>query len=266
MSFGSHYIDCSLPLENPSIPRRSLVSRVRKACCSIHPTIQKISDYNEFKSLLNTWVDDSNEGSFIEDKKRARRRILSAFWNNRTQLCLNSLNLYTLPPCLERLNLVSLDFSNNKLGLGDSCKNKNIFLGLETIEYLELNKNELTSLTSIDLLPLKKLKSLQLKQNHFSNCDSFPKFSKFPNLMNLDLSFNQISDIHSLDVSNCSELCFLYLTGNCLVDVELNLIGCPKVEWVCLYENRLKTFCYTESMPNDSTIDFNLSNNPMSCN
>ncbi|KAJ3435894.1 hypothetical protein M0812_17935 [Anaeramoeba flamelloides] len=165
-------------------------------------------------------------------------------------LCEN--NLSTLPHGISKLkNLKQLDLSRNNFSLLPKCLS-----GLMKLEKLTFNENKITHLTDC-FHPKAPLTVLHLFGNRIKE---FPQSKRFYSLVEIDLSFNNISDLHqflnytSLQVLNLfnntiksipqkifllSKLRKLYLGYNLLTSIE-NLKYLPNLEMLWIDHNKLE--------------------------
>lgn len=120
-----------------------------------------------------------------------------------------------------------------------------------SITNLGLDNSNISSVAGLEYFS--NLESLILSHNSLSN---FP-FADFPNLVDLDISFNQLTHINiqnhnkisflqaaenqitSADITNCSSLVDIILNGNLISNINLQAL--PSLAYLYLYKNNLSS-------------------------
>lgn len=187
--------------------------------------------FNSVETMLDEWV---HEGSCLEERAEAKRRIIDCLSRRDSCLNLSHLHLQNLPPKLfdfsiltERLEFLNL--SGNQLGslpkeIGNLQRIRKIFCRCSRLIDLPQEIGKLQQLESIDLennclttLPqnighLNSLKRIDLSNNH---------------LMNLPEEIGRLTALKSLDLFGNHDLKALPKSIFQLSpDTDINLIGC----------------------------------------
>ncbi len=109
---------------------------------------------------------------------------------------------FHLPP-----RTVKNDFQNNDTIL---------FRGLETVRTLDLHHNEITTLEDLQFSGLMELLSIGLGHNYIASIEPNTFANASSCLSNLDLSFNNISQLHASLFRPLKRLTMLMLHNNCI--------------------------------------------------
>ena len=218
-----------------SLPIKLSVDGCVKSSFFLSEDSVKFPTFLNYCASLNAWV-DSEDGSSIENRERARSIILNALVSPGFSLDLSGLSLYSMPPFLDSSKLKFFDLSDNCLSEFDF----NVLPpGLRS---LSLKKNSLSVLRNSDSLIFSNLVFLNLSINCLTEVDKY-FFQSMPKLTTLELTRNQISWIDDDAFSNQTELRSLHLSYNHLTYLSpLIWRNLCELTHVDLHDNLLVTF------------------------
>lgn len=165
-------------------------------------------------------MNSSEENHYMEKQTLIQHLTISVSNKNElniTILDLSNCNLTTLPECLGKLPLISLNLSKNHFKMIPVC----LYNGLSLLEDLNLSEN---FLTQFDIVPdcLESLKSLNLSENKFINLPKWVLQMRCLNLQELDYSSNQSTSYKSCKYGKLldSKLQKLKIMNACLLNVD----------------------------------------------
>ena len=151
------------------------------------------SNLLHLKRVLDRWVSLS-DGSSLNSKKKAKQKILDYFKALKSGYFLNiidlsELDLHSIPPLPEYLDLRSINLSKNKIKVIQDS-----FLECLKVSDINLSYNLLTEVKRSDFSVMPKLHSLNLNCNTITHIDPFA-FLENHDIHTIYLSENKLSSV-----------------------------------------------------------------------
>ncbi|XP_030849283.1 toll-like receptor 3 [Strongylocentrotus purpuratus] len=140
-----------------------------------------------------------------------------------------------------------------------------LFLGLDSLERLDLRQNKLDMLVPGTFKPLKKLKILDLSQSSITVL-SRGVFDSLTALMTLDLRDNEITKISECLLQTQYHLAVLFLSNNKLETIPRTLFNeTSSLHSLYIQENKITTIEPNTMFPTNTTLKLDAYGNPFSC-
>eukprot|EP00057_Strongylocentrotus_purpuratus_P020779 XP_011675253.1 PREDICTED: leucine-rich repeat-containing protein 15-like [Strongylocentrotus purpuratus] len=140
-----------------------------------------------------------------------------------------------------------------------------LFLGLDSLESLDLRQNKLDMLAPGTFKPLKKLRILYLSQSSITVL-SRGVFDSLTALMTLDLRDNEITKISECLLQTQYHLAVLFLSNNKLETIPRTLFNeTSSLHSLYIQENKITTIEPNTMFPTNTTLKLDAYGNPFSC-
>ena len=218
---------------------------------------------NEIEALNKPYFENLTELDLSNNFLDNLDIFTNSTFKNLISLNLNHNNISDLDPLKNACftSLLNLSLTNNKIANIDVLAN----VPFQSLDKLDLSSNLITNIEIFEYVSFQNLTYLNVSDNQITDAKSPLNKIKLPNLIILDLSHNNISEIYGLNSNQYQQLKMLNLGKNKINNIKiLSRVPFADLRILLLFDNQISDISVFSVVPFTNLNYLNLSYNEIS--